>query len=114
MNEDRIQAAAAADRLPTLTEVVELGQREGGAALEVEPPAAPSPIDSDRLVARVCGELERHIDVLFEARLREALAPALARAADGLIHDARHDLALAVRQLVEDAVARALQSHLPP
>ena len=41
--------------------------------------------------------------------LDEALAPALARAADGLIRDTRVNLSVAVRDLVQEAVDRALQ-----
>ncbi len=55
-------------------------------------------------------ELQPRIDALFEARLREALAPALARVADGLIRDAREELAPALAELVRDAVAR----RVPP
>ena len=121
----------SADRLPTLTEVVEIG-REGGHPVGVHgvgadepdhpadgaaagPPAGaehalaePVAIDEERLVHRVRGELAPRIDLLLEARLREALAPALARAADGLIRDARDELGSALRTLVEQTVARAL------
>jgi hypothetical protein len=121
----------SADRLPTLTEVVEIG-REGGHPVDVhgvsadEPermadgaaagPAAgaeralaePPAIDEERLVHRVLGELAPRIELLLESRLREALAPALARAADGLIRDARDELGAALRALVEQTVARAL------
>jgi alkylhydroperoxidase family enzyme len=58
----------------------------------------------------VLRELQPRLDEMLETRLREALAPALARAADGLIRDARGELAPALRDLVQAAVARALQS----
>ena len=59
-------------------------------------------------------ELEQRIDSLFESRMREAIAPALARAADGLIRESRHELSGALRELVEEAVTRALErrTHL--
>jgi hypothetical protein len=101
---------AAPDRLPTLTEVVELGLDEGGAALAPVAPTAGA-TEIDMLVARVCAEIQPHINLLFEARLREALAPVLARATDGLIHEARQATAQALRELVEDATARVLQSQ---
>jgi len=114
---------ASADRLPTLTEVVELG-REGGepappAEAAMATPAAAAPtaqaavFDEDRLVGLVLAELAPRIDLLLESRLREALAPALARAADGLIRDARDELATTLRSLVEETVARSLDRRPP-
>ena len=68
--------------------------------------AAPAPpIDPDALVARVLQALAPRVDLLFEARLRDAVAPAFARAADALVRDAREDFAAALRALVEQAVA---------
>ena len=141
VNEDT--APPGADRVPTLTEVVELhampahGVPAGGAeesallAEEVPPapdaargptpdawaaPAVPAPapneqplIDTQALVTEVLAELQPRLDMLFEARLREALAPALARAAEGLIREARGELGSALHGLVNDAVKRALQ-----
>lgn len=155
MTDDR---PVAADRVPTLTEVVELlgldpgdaapASREGEAvppaddtppaetpaatgspaevpaspaeALPPEPlpaadatptpaPAAAAPLDADALVARVMAELGPRIDLMLEARLREALAPALARAADLLIRETRGPLDETLKQLVHEAVTRALQ-----
>jgi hypothetical protein len=111
---------AATDRLPTLTEVVELGLQESAPeplpAPEPAPPVAEADVADvadaapEEAVARVLlADIERHIDALFERRLREALAPALARVADSLIREARQELAPAVRELVEEAVARAQQ-----
>ena len=143
VNEDT--APPGADRVPTLTEVVELhampahGGPANGAeetALPAEDlPAAPvpdaawgttpnawaasaapapvpnepPPIDTQALVTEVLAELQPRLDMLFEARLREALAPALARAAEGLIREARGELGSALHGLVNDAVKRALQ-----
>ncbi len=114
--------AVAADRLPTLTEVLELG-RDGGAglpapggwvastALTALPTASPAPttVLPGDLVAQVLALLDPRIGALLETQLREALAPALARAADGLIRDVRAELAPALRSLVEEAVAQALR-----
>lgn len=102
MNEDL--PPMSADRVPTLTEVVEL---DLGAA-EAAPPPEALP-DAQGVVLEVLAELQPRIDMLFESRLREALAPALARAAEGLIRDARGELGTALQELVEDAVRRALQ-----
>jgi hypothetical protein len=114
------------DRLPTLTEVLELG-RQGGAqmaastALEPANPLAsaghgaaePSAALGDP-VAQVLALLEPRIGDLLATRLREALAPAVARAADGLIRDVQAELGPTLRSLVEEAVAQALrQPRLP-
>jgi hypothetical protein len=85
-----------------------------GAAPDVEPVEVPAPapqpvVDVDTVVGQVLSALMPRIDMLLESRLREALAPALARAADGLIRDTRSQLAVAVRDLVQEAVDRALQ-----
>lgn len=65
--------------------------------------------DAQAIAQQVLAELSPRIDALFEARLREALAPVLARAADGLIRQARDELTLVMRELVQDAVARSLR-----
>ena len=105
-----------ADRMPTLTEVVELdeplpGSTEAAGDVHSEPalPAASAGFDAQALVNEVLAELQPRIDMLFESRLREALAPALARAAEGLIREARGELGSALHELVDDAVKRALQ-----
>lgn len=82
------------------------------APLPVQVPSSPQPlpvVDVDAVAGQVLSELMPRIDMLLESRLREALAPALARAADGLIRDTRANLAVAVRDLVQEAVDRALQ-----
>ncbi len=115
----------AADRVPTLTEVVELDSvfpvtqipaDETGLDLpDVLPPeaaVAPAPPSSNLaadLSAEVLFELERRIGTVLEARLRDALAPALARAADLLIREARQELAQTLRELVDESVTRALE-----
>lgn len=128
MNEDLLPPGA--DRMPTLTEVLELDAPPRGdelhepvghgdeVAADVTPPlpAEPAPQvpsepapDTAAIVNEVLAELLPRIDMLFESRLREALAPALARAAEGLIRDARGELGAALHELVNDAVGRALQ-----
>lgn len=113
----------SADRMPTLTEVLELEppSRPEDAADVVHDDAAPllaqaaaaavaePMLDTQALVGEVLAELQPRIDMLFESRLREALAPALARATEGLIRDARTELGSALHELVDDAVKRALQ-----
>ncbi|MBU6258932.1 MAG: hypothetical protein KGL18_00010 [Burkholderiales bacterium] len=107
------EPASGAERYPTLTEVVELGPGHA-------PPAVvPLLVDvalpgAGELVALVLAELQPRIDLLFEARLREAVAPALARAADALVRDTRDELAATLRALVDEAVQQALRRERGP
>lgn len=107
------------DRLPTLTEVLELGREHEAAAAPLtdaasEPAAAQAaPPDAGALVALVLAALEPQLGAWLDARLHAALAPALARAAEGLIRDAREELALTLRELVEESVAQALRQDQP-
>ena len=114
----------SADRLPTLTEVLELGRDPAvapgpsvpapavvpaapGAPKAPEALAAAPVLDEAWVVRRVLAELEPRVEGLLEDRLREALAPALARVADGLSREVRAELAIALRDLALEAVAQA-------
>lgn len=108
----------AADRVPTLTEVVEMGALGGPAA--VAAPAATAAVDvsvrppvmSD-VVARVLAELRPRIAFgQLDEHLRAALAPAIARAADALAAEAREAFAATLHALVREAVERALERPL--
>lgn len=72
-----------------------------------EPPAArlAPAINEVALVRRVMQDLDGQIDLMFDHRMREVIAPALARAADALMADLRERLAVAVRDMVVKAVA---------
>lgn len=94
-------------RFPTLTEVLP-GLAAVDASLPAEAAPASTPVDEARIVAQVMAELQRRVDPLLEYRLREALAPALARAADLLIQEARGELVETLRDLVARAVAQEL------
>ena len=87
------------ERLPTLTEVVDVTTAQEAAA------AAPV-IDEAALTARILASLQQKIDLMLEYRLREALAPSLARATDLVIREARDELAATLRDIVERAVAQ--------
>jgi hypothetical protein len=107
-------------RVPTLTEVVELDSLFPATEIPADetgftPPGEPAvPAVAAELSAEVLFELEQRIGSVLEARLREALAPALARAADGLIREAKQELAQTLRELVDESVTRALErrTHL--
>jgi hypothetical protein len=84
--------------VPTLTEVVDTVE------LAEAPPAAA--LDEEQLVQRVLLELQRHVDLMLEFRLREALAPVLARATQTIVDEARGELSATLRDVVGRAVAQ--------
>jgi hypothetical protein len=89
--------------VPTLTEVV--GAGDG-------PPASGAATASEQeLVQRVLANVQRQLDLLLEQRLREAMAPVLARLTDALLREARGELAAALRDVVSRAVAQELSRH---
>ena len=118
-------------RVPTLTEVIELpatpprdeppipvGETihapvtEAEVATLVAAQSASVPqLDEEQLTRRVLIELQRQIDVLLEQRLRESLAPALARLTDSLVREVRVELASTLREMVARAVTQELSRH---
>ena len=118
-------------RVPTLTEVVELpavppseeplipvGETvhspvtEADVATLVAAQSAAVPqLDEEQLTQRVLAELQRHVDVLLEQRLRESLTPALARLTDSLVREMRVELASTLRELVARVVTQELSRH---
>lgn len=71
--------------------------------------AAAAPLSEDVIVQRVLTDVQRQLDLVFEYKLRELLAPTLARIADSLIRDTRNELATTLREIVTRAVAQELQ-----
>ena len=61
-----------------------------------------------QLTQRVLADLQRQVELMLEVRLREALAPILARATDTLVRDARKELTAAMRDIVSRAIAKEL------
>ena len=57
---------------------------------------------------RVLADLQRQVELMLEVRLREALAPILARATDALVRDARKELTAAMRDIVARSIAQEL------
>jgi hypothetical protein len=111
-------------RVPTLTEVI-----NNLPAADAPPPALPTRNDADvasdpllatalmeesRIAERVIERLQPRIDVLFEHRLRETLAPALARLYAALADEARKELAHVLREAVEQAVNEEMARHRAP
>ena len=85
--------------VPTLTEVIEVGGDDQppsasampGTATEVLPVQAMVPdggaVQEGQLVQRVLTDVQRQIDSMLEFRLREALAPVLARHSEAIVRD---------------------------
>ncbi|MEO7116917.1 MAG: hypothetical protein ABIZ18_13805 [Caldimonas sp.] len=76
-------------------------------AVSAKAPAATSHADV-QLTQRVLADLQRQVELMLEVRLREALAPILARASDALVRDARKELTAAMRDIVSRSLAREL------
>ena len=64
-----------------------------------------------RIVSKVIERLQPRIDVLFEHRLREALAPTVARVYAALADEVRKELARKIREAVEQAVNEEMGRH---
>lgn len=93
-------------QVPTLTEVVQLpadGPPAGGSgpATPDSPPSEPS-----LLRERVFADVQQRLDLVLEQRIRELLAPTLARMADDCILQARAELDVTIRDLVAQAIDR--------
>jgi hypothetical protein len=97
--------------------------RDEGPAVVSTPVPVPVPIPApvrpvetvseDVLVQRVFEGLEGQIDLMFDHRMREAVVPALARAADSLMADLKEQLHATLHEMVSRAVAIELarQAH---
>lgn len=84
----------------------------GPDAVPAAGPGANWPADlQDQIVQRVMLDLQRQIDRMLEFRLREVLTPILTQAADGIVRDARSELAATLRDVVARAVAQELRRH---
>ncbi len=73
------------------------------------PVAAPAAIDEAVLTQRVLADLDKQLDLMFEHRLRETLAPVLARMTDTLVREMRNQLALSLREMVAKAVSLEIE-----
>src|SRR5882672_2113925 len=91
-------------RVPTLTEVISNLPAEPPAAAAAQPSAPPRDaavapeallaevwLQESRIAAKVIERLQPRIDVLFEHRLREALAPMVARICAAVADEARKE-----------------------
>lgn len=70
------------------------------------PPPAGLSFDEAQMTQRVLVEVQRQIDGMLEYRLREALAPILARTSEALVRELRQELSKTMRDVVSRAVAQ--------
>lgn len=112
-------------RVPTLTEVIRDLPKEPAATAEPSAPPRDAEIvpeallaevwlQESRIAAKVIERLQPRIDVLFEHRLREALAPLVARIAAAVADEARKEVAHRLREAVEQAINEELGRHRDP
>lgn len=105
------RAPASPQRVPTLTEEVQIAiapipiDDRPHVAEEALAPGLPV-IDEAVLAEQVLAEVQRHIDFVLEHRLREALAPLLARLSESLVREARVELASTLKDVARRAVAQ--------
>ncbi len=85
-----VEAPGALAELPVLAEVV-----------------TPE-IDEAQLAQRVLSGLQKQVDSLVDFRLKEALAPVLARHADALVRELREELSQTMRDVVSRAVSQEM------
>ena len=109
-------------RVPTLTEVIidlpaeqssnaPAAPARGDAQVAPEALMAETLMQETRIVSKVIERLQPRIDVLFEHRLREALAPTVARIYAALADEMRKELARKLREAVQQAVNEELGRH---
>ncbi len=127
-------------QVPILTEVIEVDEfTELGQLASAPPPAqaglalqplpvptsvptsgAPQPIPLDslpvlegQLAQRVLNDVQRQIDSMLEFRLREAMAPVLARHSEAIVRELKDELARTMRDVVARSVAQEVAKLRP-
>ncbi len=104
--------------VPTLTEVVPWPDTGSSNPISPVPAAAAQAAEGmeslpseARLTQAILADVQRQIDLMLDYRMREMLAPLLARATDGLIRDSRQALASTLQEIVARAVAQEISRH---
>jgi len=100
------------DRVPTLTDVLQT--TDGVVVVPITGALSHQKPDDSALAAELLGCIQDRIDTLFQARLREAIAPALARVVDSLLRELGPELASALRETAERAVTQELTRRRGP
>lgn len=84
---------------------VESALRAGSAARQTALPT------DTQLIQQVLADVSRQVELMLEYRMRETLAPILARATDAMIRDARNQLVNTLHEMVARAVAQEMARH---
>jgi hypothetical protein len=77
-------------------------------AVAAKPEVAAPAIDEAQLAQRVLGTLQKQVDSMIDFRLKEALAPILARHADALVRELREELSQTMRDVVSKAISQEM------
>jgi hypothetical protein len=111
------------DALPVLGEVVSAPQQQQPLPLSQQPQPLPQPlpqattpppqdappvVSEAQLAHRVLSDVQRQIDSMLEFRLKEAMAPLLARHTEAIARDLRDEL----NRTLKDVVARSVAQEL--
>lgn len=107
------------DALPVLGEVVSAPPEQQLLALSQQAQPQPSPtnpvpqdvppaVSEAQLAHRVLSDVQRQIDSMLEFRLKEAMAPLLARHTEAIARDLRDELNRTLRDVVARSVAQEL------
>lgn len=91
-------------RVPTLTEAL-WDARPG--------PGAAAPLSAGAITEQVLAELQARLEPQLAERVRAAMAPALERAVERLLHETRLEFGRSLRAEVALAVRQALDGHRP-
>jgi len=99
------------DALPVLGEVVSTpaeGASEPAVTVPASLPDASPAVSEAQLAHRVLSDVQRQIDGMLEFRLKEAMAPLLARHTEAIARDLRDEL----NRTLKDVVARSVAQEL--
>ncbi len=80
---------------------MEPGREE--ATLPGAPVAGPVPLSRHDATEQLLTRLQRHLDAVLDVRVRQALAPGMARMIDSLIDEVRREMTQELRRLVDEA-----------
>ncbi len=103
--------AAAIDSVPAAGDPPAVqGAPEFGLGADIFENAGQTPAElaDDQLVRAVLQDLQRHVDLMLEYRLRASLTPVLTQMADNLVRELRQELASTLRDVVKRAVSQEL------
>jgi phage gp29-like protein len=103
-----VQAPAATPAEPAELQSAQ-SPEPGLAPAPAAAPTVPAEVTEAQITRRVMADLQGQLDLMLEVRVRETLAPILARAGDAIVRDARKELTAALREIVSLSVCRELR-----